>query len=86
MQNRHQALKFGQTGGIGSEVVSMVYRCRKARHKGNKWQIRGNTKPPFGGFGLDRDNWDFFGCIISPLSYFARISANRASAQSFQSF
>ena len=42
---RSQAWSYGSSI---SQSVANSYSWHKARHKGNKWQIRGNIKPPRG--------------------------------------
>ena len=77
-----QDLKFRLTAGTGYKRWANSYSWHKARHKGNKWQIRGNTKPPFGRSWFKSWQLGFFGMYNLLLSCFSRTSADRASAQS----
>ena len=76
------ALKFGFTARQYLNRWQTLTLGTKLATRANKWQIRGNVKPPRGRSWSRSWQLGFFGMYNLPLSYFARISADRASAQS----
>jgi|SRR3989338_4896021 len=75
---RSQAWSYGSSI---SQSVANSYSWHKARHKGNKWQIRGNIKPPRGRSWFKSWQPGFFWMYNLLLSCFARISTDRGSSE-----